>query len=573
MRANFSFIAGIFLAVATSSLIGREGGRITKLLPKASLGNFAKIPKGKSLPEVFENKFDSGEVVEVILLGENHSAQQVIKGFLESGQTNGVQAIFIVHEEKVKANIEKLIFNNNKNGAMKDVMVVKYNRAKEIIQKLLENDDNLEEVKALLVVKDNRAKDIIHNLLVKDNMRNEIKVVLVGKDDKATKIIEQFLSEAKTSEEDVISSGKPHEAKNFENKDTEQTPHGQFDLKEDIKVVPPSPNLSANDEIKIYFSNNQNTNGKDGVELPGNRNLIPSIKAVSPQNGIIGQETKSGIPNQDDTKATKVELYGKEDNAEELIQWLLERDQKLKQVIKFLSGQDGRVKGLVEQLLGQDEKVKEIIEVIREKENRQKPVNIGFFTKTDKAKDLNELLFSKQDSGKEVNEGLLDQEVQDFKCALRAYKIDTQKTLDLLEKVFQAIEGLVRDLGPCNAKLPDQLAFVQHVFQSMADSIEVLRYYATAAFPGHNLIQNVVDLNIRFLALRDVNGQPDASIEGYGNKLKLSFQYLNYWASAFKEYDQIPFGRFMVFHRQYYQAESTLITLARHVMKKEDYFF
>lgn len=514
MRLNILLtVAALFSGYVLADEANNESiDKITKLLPISLLGEYGKKNRdSKAFNEVNRESFkpieDPKGGVEL-----NDQAQVTIQGFLDNTNENTVSALFIVLGVKDREIIQDLLRKAGDDHDMKTVQIFQLSKVKEMIHDLLKEGDNVEEIKALLIVRDNKAKEIIEELLTKNANTNEVKVVLVGEDQKAKNIIQKFLEKKSLSDKKKIELEQKQEEYNMAK--TEQ----------------------AKELIKTMFNTQQS----------------PKL-------------------------------------AKDMIQSLLGRDEKVKEIISFLPKEDTRTKEMMQGLLGLDEKVQNILNTFM-----SGFVNTGFVIKGDKDKDIDAYVI-KQDTGKIVNDGLFYQTEGEIRCGLASYKEDTEKTHQLMEDFFLQLKsfnlestfdyrkfelmgrGLENHLVKleervgrvviCSPKLTEELSFAKVKFQTMVESIDILKYYETTEFPGHMLIYFMTDLNVRLLFMRDLRGKPDLLMNGYVAKLRDFFQLMNFWNDQFKKFDHILFGPRMFFRKQFEIAETTLITLARGALK------
>ncbi|GEQ67337.1 hypothetical protein JCM33374_g1001 [Metschnikowia sp. JCM 33374] len=135
---------------------------------------------------------------------------------------------------------------------------------------------------------------------------------------------------------------------------------------------------------------------------------------------------------------------------------------------------------------------------------------------------------------------------------------------ETLDRTLAAIEDSIRTAGVPDVVLGTQLGFAQHMFQTMGVAIEQLKHFQGIDTPGHNLVWPLIDLNVRLLALCNVYGAPDPSIDGYTHRVSLYNEYLYMMKDAFDAYVYIPFGIQMSFKIQFERAEHTLAMLSAH---------
>ncbi|KAF8000317.1 hypothetical protein HF325_005246 [Metschnikowia pulcherrima] len=269
--------------------------------------------------------------------------------------------------------------------------------------------------------------------------------------------------------------------------------------------------------------------------------------------------------------------------AKYMIEDLVGQDAKIRRIIEALPKDDYRTRELVLQLLGQDDKIQLILSALL-LEHPKHQLHWAGFSEVNAA--------GPNERGQEVNEGLLEKTQNEEPMCAESEKLDeVNDAAGMLQKSFTLLKAFIHDsvfdyrgfelkgaglelllqetlikvvkATACNPKLSDQYKNLLHMFHTMVESIEALRYYQTTDFPGHVPIYNVLDLNVRLLALRNLDGDPDTLTERYVDRVKVGFQFLNLWGAEFRGAGYVPFGRKMVFERQYGQALAQLHELAR----------
>ncbi|KAM9910908.1 hypothetical protein OXX69_004021 [Metschnikowia pulcherrima] len=519
---------GLITAISTALLVAarpagksRASNEITRLTPKSSLGEFAPHARGRGLGSThsYAGVTRGDEEIKIVLVGNEEKVKAQIKAFLDDDRPDAIKALFIVHDEREKGVLEGLV-HASPDDAMNGVRILKFKHAKEIIEGLLTKDDDAEEVKAVLFVKDNHAKALIEELLNSGDMKKDVKVVLIGQDEKAKTIIDAFLAKQPL----------PEQTNEEDNRVTVVNSNVDFD-----EFVPESPHY----------------------------------------------EPPSQHENKTDDDYEVVVIQGAK--AKYMIEDLVGQDAKIRRIIEALPREDLRTRELVSQLLGQDDKIQMILSALSLQHPKHESHWAGF-------SEVNAA--GKSERGQEVNEGLLEKTQNEEPSCAESEKLDeVNDAAGMLQKSFRLLKAFIHDsvfdyrgfelkgaglelllqetsmkvvkATACNPKLSDQYKNLSHMFHTMVESIEALRYYQTTDFPGHALIYNVLDLNVRLLALRNLDGDPDTSTERYVDRVKVGFQFLNLWGAEFRGAGYVPFGRKMVFERQYGQASAQLHELAR----------
>ncbi|GEQ72497.1 hypothetical protein JCM33374_g6184 [Metschnikowia sp. JCM 33374] len=66
--------------------------------------------------------------------------------------------------------------------------------------------------------------------------------------------------------------------------------------------------------------------------------------------------------------------------------------------------------------------------------------------------------------------------------------------------------------------------FARRVFQTMIDAARCMAWYGTTSRPDHDLVYTAVELYVRALALHNIHGSPDVSMEDCKNRIKHLYQ-------------------------------------------------
>ncbi|GEQ69219.1 hypothetical protein JCM33374_g2890 [Metschnikowia sp. JCM 33374] len=134
-----------------------------------------------------------------------------------------------------------------------------------------------------------------------------------------------------------------------------------------------------------------------------------------------------------------------------------------------------------------------------------------------------------------------------------------------LEKELARIENWINTLAPSQNRLLGEVSFVKHMFKSMGESLELLKYYDCAETTGGDLMWSLIDLNMKLLELYSLSGVPDPGVKGYTEKVASYSRYLKFLRRGFRRLVSVPFGTTIMFRNQYTQAEKCLEVLAFYV--------
>ncbi|GEQ71900.1 hypothetical protein JCM33374_g5586 [Metschnikowia sp. JCM 33374] len=81
-----------------------------------------------------------------------------------------------------------------------------------------------------------------------------------------------------------------------------------------------------------------------------------------------------------------------------------------------------------------------------------------------------------------------------------------------------------------------QIYFARYMFQTMVDVTEKMKKYHQSAYPGASLVDKMIELNVRVLALYNASGLPNLSFKGYEKQvLNLYCNFLSLEEDSKKE--------------------------------------
>ncbi|GEQ71593.1 hypothetical protein JCM33374_g5278 [Metschnikowia sp. JCM 33374] len=138
-----------------------------------------------------------------------------------------------------------------------------------------------------------------------------------------------------------------------------------------------------------------------------------------------------------------------------------------------------------------------------------------------------------------------------------------EKEGENLQSKILKVSTAVRVTGTQNQHLSRQLRFIQRMFQSICEEIELLKYYKTVPIPGYYLVWALIDLKIRLFTMRNLQGEPDIHSKDYVLNLQRHKDYLNFLKIKFPAFEEISFGTKTCFFSQVIQVEKLLEVLGR----------
>ena len=141
---------------------------------------------------------------------------------------------------------------------------------------------------------------------------------------------------------------------------------------------------------------------------------------------------------------------------------------------------------------------------------------------------------------------------------------DFQAHLFSLKQQLSRIKAQYQEYPPWSAAA-DQVRFAEELFKSMADSAQVLLFYAPLKTKASKLICKTVQLNVKLLTLLDSHGEPDPQSPSYARKVFRSVTLLELWDLEFRKLENPPNSLRFVFHIYYNEAKDKLGTLLKYV--------
>ncbi|KAM9887502.1 hypothetical protein OXX69_013305, partial [Metschnikowia pulcherrima] len=85
--------------------------------------------------------------------------------------------------------------------------------------------------------------------------------------------------------------------------------------------------------------------------------------------------------------------------------------------------------------------------------------------------------------------------------------------------------------------------------------------------PGHMLVYNAIELNVKVLMLFNSRGAPDASIPKYAEQVRTHLRSVYYWDMHFRGMESVTSEMQAMFEEHIGLAEVTLDMLAKYIPK------
>ncbi|GEQ69245.1 hypothetical protein JCM33374_g2916 [Metschnikowia sp. JCM 33374] len=134
---------------------------------------------------------------------------------------------------------------------------------------------------------------------------------------------------------------------------------------------------------------------------------------------------------------------------------------------------------------------------------------------------------------------LFEPQISDFRNAIADTEFLVENELDIIE--YSA-----------------RLNFTRYLFQTLVDSGDRLKRYGRSNIPGHDLVRDMIDLNVRVMYLYDSHGEIDYSIKNFSEKVDNFYHMFNLLGVRFKRLRNVPLGMRLVFENHSSQVNRTL---------------
>ncbi|GEQ69246.1 hypothetical protein JCM33374_g2917 [Metschnikowia sp. JCM 33374] len=164
--------------------------------------------------------------------------------------------------------------------------------------------------------------------------------------------------------------------------------------------------------------------------------------------------------------------------------------------------------------------------------------------------------------------------LQKFNRSLRSFVTDSgfdyvsfEPNMDSLRNLLSDIEFLVETELEFH-QFESRLNFSRIMFQSMVDSTDKLKRYGMYELPGHELIYEMIALNVKVLSMFDSHGSFDLNNKEAEEKLPSLFFSLYVWESDFQKLNEVHPGVRMVFENKCAQVKRILQLLWKKLQKR-----
>ena len=142
-----------------------------------------------------------------------------------------------------------------------------------------------------------------------------------------------------------------------------------------------------------------------------------------------------------------------------------------------------------------------------------------------------------------------------------------ERSLPDLEKELLDIDYLAEDDARHVGAVLQQLTFANRMLGVMRDSCVKLRKYYKPDSPGHMLVYNAIELNVKVLMLFNSRGAPDASVPKYAEQVRTYLRSVYYWDMHFRGMESVTTEMQAMFEEHIGLAEVTLDMLAKYIPK------
>ncbi|KAM9924458.1 hypothetical protein OXX59_004515 [Metschnikowia pulcherrima] len=145
-----------------------------------------------------------------------------------------------------------------------------------------------------------------------------------------------------------------------------------------------------------------------------------------------------------------------------------------------------------------------------------------------------------------------------FRSLRRFFTFENFKAAEFLNSIG-TFENIFVELAKMQETRNDMsFANAISVFRVMVGAAKYMVNYSTLTLQGSELVLNVVELNIRALALSNMSGDLDKSIERYDEKLTYLIDTLDLWMDEFSLVTDAPLLMRVIFRDQAARTRKTL---------------
>lgn len=135
-----------------------------------------------------------------------------------------------------------------------------------------------------------------------------------------------------------------------------------------------------------------------------------------------------------------------------------------------------------------------------------------------------------------------------------------------LEEEINHVSIFINGIWLHSEQLSEKLQFSKHIFETMAESIELLRHFNDLGPTEIHLVHCVIDINVRLLSLLGSYGVPDPLIIKYAYNVFHFKDDLNFYRKEFEKLKDIPFGISWMFKKYISQADKKLEMLESQIL-------
>lgn len=155
---------------------------------------------------------------------------------------------------------------------------------------------------------------------------------------------------------------------------------------------------------------------------------------------------------------------------------------------------------------------------------------------------------------------LLERLIIELKSFLHGRYFDSlgfESDSNLFTESLSIIGNWVENMEEKNKKLSTQLEHVKYIFQTMTETVQVLRFYSNHNKEEH-LLRLVVQLKVGLFELFDSYGKPNLKLKGYRKTLARYKSKLHNWREEFMVLEDVPLSVKFLFE---IQAQKVVVLL------------
>ncbi|KAM9929208.1 hypothetical protein OXX59_001321 [Metschnikowia pulcherrima] len=145
-----------------------------------------------------------------------------------------------------------------------------------------------------------------------------------------------------------------------------------------------------------------------------------------------------------------------------------------------------------------------------------------------------------------------------FRSLKRYYTFENFKAAEFLKSIGKFENAFMELVKMKETRNHISFSHAVTLFRVMVRAAKYMVNYSTLTLQGSKLVLNVVELNIRVLALSNLSGDLDKSIERYDEKLTYLIDTLDLWMDEFRLVTDAPLLMRVMFRDQTIRIRKTL---------------